>query len=219
MSDRPSKFLYTTERLSAIEECLSRERLTKYVGWSGGELYQAIRLYERNTALSEGLYGVIQGLEVALRNSFHQELCSFANCDDWYDSLHFEQWESHSIQKAKTAAARGSGVVKPGKVVAELSFGFWAGLTASLYEKVLWVPCLYKAFPYKRVNRAELYAKLDDVRRLRNRIAHHEPILDRSLERSYEEILQVSSWISPVVSEWIEATNCFAERWIQPVTK
>ncbi len=217
MPDRQRNFPYTHEQLNAIEASLSRERLTKYIGWAGGELYQAVRLYERNTALSEALYGVIQGLEVELRNSFHESLCSFVGREDWYDFLHFERWELDSIQKAKTAAARGSGFARPGKVIAELTLGFWVGLTASLYEKRLWVPCLYKAFPFKRVNRRELYAKLDDVRRLRNRIAHHEPILDRSLLHSYGEILQISSWINPIVSEWIDATNCFVERWEESV--
>ncbi len=219
MPDSQSKFRYTPNQLSAIETSLSRDRLTKYMGWAGGELYQAIRLYERNTALSEGLYGVIQGFEVELRNSLHESLRSFAGRDDWYDCVHFERWETDSIQKAKIAAARGSGLVKPGKIVAELTLGFWAGLTASIYEKRLWVPCLYKAFPFSRVNRKELYAKLDDLRRLRNRIAHHEPILDRPLDRSYSEILQVSSWIDPIVSEWIGATNCFVERWKEPVSQ
>ncbi len=218
MADRQSKFAYSRDQLTAIENSLTRDRLTKYIGWSGGDLYRAVRLYERNTAVSEGLYGVIQGLEVALRNSYHESLRSFAGCDEWYEHLHFERWEIDSIQKAKAAASRGSGLARPGKVVAELALGFWVVLTAPIYEKRLWVPCLYKAFPFRRVNRRELYAQLDDLRRLRNRIAHHEPILDRSLDRSYSEILQILGWINPVLSEWIDATNCFVERWAEPIS-
>ena len=218
MLNRQSKFAYSRDQLIAIENALSSARLTKYIGWSGGELYRAVRLYERNTAVSEGMYGVIQGLEVALRNSFHDCLCSFAASEDWYDHLHFEPWEFDSIQRAKASAAKDSGLAKPGKVVAELTFGFWVGLTTAIYEKRLWVPCLHKAFPFKRVNRKQLYTHLDDLRRLRNRIAHHEPILDRPLERSYSEVLEVLRWISPAVSEWIDATNCFVERWGKPLS-
>ncbi|HXL93420.1 MAG TPA: hypothetical protein VN969_31200 [Streptosporangiaceae bacterium] len=40
--------------------------------------------------------------------------------------------------------------VVPGKVVAELHFGFWRYLLASKYYTALWVPALSAAFPAGR---------------------------------------------------------------------
>ena len=37
-----------------------------------GDLKIAIHLYERNTLFSQGLYGVLQPLEIAFRNSIHR---------------------------------------------------------------------------------------------------------------------------------------------------
>ena len=49
-----------------------------------------IRLYERNTKLSEALYGVVQALEVLLRNKIHSQMTKDIGADDWYEKVAFE---------------------------------------------------------------------------------------------------------------------------------
>jgi hypothetical protein len=44
----------------------------------GGDIERAIRVYEQNTLLAESLYGVLQGLEIALRNTIHAQLTTVA---------------------------------------------------------------------------------------------------------------------------------------------
>ena len=67
----------------------------------------------------------------------------------------------------------------PDKVVAELMFGFWTYLFADAHEKTIWVPHLHKAFP-AGTDRNRLNDALAALRDFRNRVAHHENILNGS---------------------------------------
>ena len=96
--------------------------------------------------------------------------------------------------------------------MAELTFGFWVGLTGPKYSVDLWEKHLYKAFPNAKLGRKQLNKRLESIRLLRNRVAHHEPILSRDLERDVERILETIDWISKEMERWIRQTNCFYER-------
>ena len=134
--------------------------------------------------------------------------------------------QNHVLTEALESPERRGKPQSPGRVVAELSFGFWTGLVGKQYEQAFWVPLLHRAFPYavfdapgsKRPNgyrRSDIAARLDDVRRLRNRIAHHERILDIDSRDKYQKTVQAISWICPVTAMWaasIECTRCFQDR-------
>jgi len=64
-------FDYTPTNLAELEVLLSSDRLQPYRKSVGGDSERAIQLYEQNTLLAESLYGILQGLEIALRNSIH----------------------------------------------------------------------------------------------------------------------------------------------------
>jgi hypothetical protein len=216
MPTSQGRFEYTDEAVKAIEKSLSPERLAKYISAAQGNKKRAIQLYERNTALSEALYGVIQGLEIALRNALHNTLRKELGLDDWYDYAGLEEKEIESVQKAKDSLTNWGKTATPGRVIAELTLGFWVQLTSKKYEKALWVKYLYRAFPIK-LNRKVLFQRLDNIKRLRNRIAHHEPIFSRNLKQDYLEIIETIKWICLTTSEWVERTNCFEERFNAPL--
>jgi hypothetical protein len=98
-----------------------------------------------------------------------------------------------------------------GRVVAELTFGFWTRLISRDYEKTLWVPYLHKALPHlpSRRDRIAVFNRLDSIRGLRNRIAHHEKILSRNLGQDYEDIVETIGWICPTTAAWIHSTATF----------
>ena len=76
MASQPITFHYTADQIAALELTISPERLSTYVAMAGGDKALAILLYERNILLSEGLYGVLQRLEVGVRNAFHDALAA-----------------------------------------------------------------------------------------------------------------------------------------------
>jgi hypothetical protein len=199
---------YSEEQILALERSISPDRFNSYVLQAQGDRNQAIRLYERNTELSEALYGVIQGLEITLRNSMHRVLQVGIGFDDWYDRIHLENLEAESVRMARKAVEGLRKPVTAPRLIAKISFGFWVRLTAGVYEKDLWVPHIHKIFPAK-ASRKDVLNRLMSIKELRNQIAHHERISQRHLEIDYRDILEAIKWLCPITSTWVKNTNRF----------
>ena len=67
--------------------------------------------------------------------------------------------------------------VSDGKIIAELTFAFWKRLYSAEYEHQLWRTTLKRTFPNKSLKRAQVSAQLEIVYQMRNRLAHHEPVV------------------------------------------
>lgn len=212
LADPPSRFVYDEAQLAALYRSLSPERLSPYVAKSDGNKLAAIRLYERNITLSESLYGVLQCLEIALRNAIDRTLNESVGMS-WYDRIPLYHLHA-TIGQAKLKLTADEKSHDPGRMVAELTFGFWTSLMGPKFAAELWNPHLHRAFPFKRLQRKEAHRRLDRIRKLRNRVAHHEPILDRDLDRDYRDILDTIGWICPHTRLWIVETGTFQRRFI-----
>lgn len=207
-----ANFDYSGENLGELERTLSTNRLAPYRDVTQGDLERAIRLYEQNVALSESLYGILQGLEVALRNSIHLRLAADLQTLPWYDLLDLQPEQAAMLRRAKQSLEREGKPLESGRLVAELAFGFWTGLTSAKYE-ALWRDHLYKIVPRRPVQRAEVHDRLNSIRKLRNRVAHHEPILfSGQLERYANQIFDTIAWLSPMTARWVRSNASFAER-------
>jgi hypothetical protein len=205
-------FEYTPANLSEIETTLSADRLRPYRTSVGGNTELAIRLYEQNTLLAESLYGVLQGLEVSLRNKIHAQLTVGYGQAEWWDVVKLEPEQGAMLRKAKDILTKEGKPLDAGRVVAELSFGFWTGLTGPKYD-VLWRDQLVKIFPRRPVQRTEVQTRLNSIRKLRNRIAHHEPILfSGRLQKYVHQIFDTISWMSPMTARWVRSNSSFDER-------
>lgn len=205
-------FEYSAPNLNEIERMLSADRLRPYQVSVGGNTELAVRLYEQNNLLAESLYGVLQGLEVSLRNTMHAQLAADFGRPEWFDILKLEPEQVAMLRKAKDSLAREGKPLDAGRIVAELSFGFWTGLTGPRYD-VLWRDHLVKIFPRRPVQRVEVQKRLSSIRKLRNRIAHHEPILfSGRLHKYANQIFDTISWMSPITARWVRSNSSFDER-------
>jgi hypothetical protein len=204
-------FDYTPTNLAELEIRLSSDRLQPYRKSVGGDSERAIRLYEQNTLLAESLYGILQGLEIALRNSIHAQLAASFARPDWWNAVQLKPEQAMMLRSAEDSLQRVGKPLDPSRIVAELSFGFWTGLTGPRYID-LWRNHLVKIFPRRPVQRADVQLRLNSIRKLRNRIAHHEPILSRPLQKDVNQIFDTLSWISPVTARWVRSNSSFEER-------
>lgn len=172
---------------------------------------KGLRRYEYNTSLSEALYPVIQGFEVALRNAVHNRLAVDYSVE-WLDTFDFRASEKDAVEQAKQQIQEKPQTLTTDRVVAELNFGFWVRLFSAEYAETLWGPSLSKIVSVK--DRRALYNRLIEIKTLRNRIAHHNRILGRthSVQQSYERLLEVLDWFSPLVCSWVMQTNSVMER-------
>jgi hypothetical protein len=67
-----------------------------------------------------------------------------------------------------------------GQMLAGLKFAFWVGLLGKHYDATIWRKAIYKAFlAHGGKPRSVVHSRLNAIRRLRNRIAHHEPIFQK----------------------------------------
>lgn len=92
------------------------------------------------------------------------------------------------------------------RVVAGVSFGFWAGLFAREYEE-LWRQRLRNAFAHGAVTRKDLTQPLRLVQRFRNRLAHHDCLLSQAVEDRVEDMLRIASLIDPDAAAWIRTQS------------
>jgi hypothetical protein len=94
----------------------------------------------------------------------------------------FGYFESN-IRKAKKVLREQSRSVNPGAVMSNQAFGFWVGMLDEDFQdirtkKLLWPNLLNDVFPNATVslNLVILSEKAKDIKDLRNRISHHEPV-------------------------------------------
>lgn len=120
-------------------------------------------------------------LEVVLRNALGTQLAAHHGtlAGHWYDDPLgvLSDLAHEDIAAARRRVRKLWRPETPGRVVAELSFGFWKFLLAKRYEATLWTGYLRHAFPnLQPQSRAVVYRSLDELHTVRNRIAHHEPV-------------------------------------------
>lgn len=190
-----------------VAVALSTERLVPYHRAANGELDKALRLYEWNLAVSGGLYEALGILEVVLRNALGAQLAAHHGTltGHWYDDPLgvLSDLAHEDIAAARRRVRKLQRPETPGRVVAELNFGFWKFLLAKRYEATLWTGYLRHAFPnLQPQSRTVVYRALDELHTVRNRIAHHEPIHSRDLAADTLTIYRLLDWIDADVRAW-----------------
>ena len=183
-----------------IVEALSLERFGRYLTWAGGDHERAVDLYTLNTALSESLYTPLQMLEFALRNRIHTVLSAAVN-EYWFDDPTFQLGtrQPEQLAKAKQDLAEEGKAATPGRLVAALTFGYWTAFLGTDYEDT-WRKTLHpiaRQASGKNLRRKDFTSPLTPIRVLRNRIAHHEPILNWNLPKHYDNMLRLTGGCLP----------------------
>lgn len=171
-------------------------------------------------------------LEVALRNAMSARLEAKWGLD-WYSNPDLPL-DDHSTGALNRAWKEIKDPKSPGKVVAQCMFGFWRNLldrgdyfgreprrVRCGYE-VLWRGVLSKAFPgggvqaqndRERWNREYALSIVSRVRALRNRVAHHEPMVNGfplpgqrkrvSATEAYEDLKKLASMLDRDLSDFL----------------
>ncbi|GEO82509.1 Abi family protein [Pararhodospirillum oryzae] len=190
------------DEISDMEHALSVDRFSRYMEWANGDRRKALALYCENVVVSEAFYTPLHFIEIALRNRFHAVLRETYG-EQWYlneNSLRAPHQELQ-VAEAILGLEREEKEVTPGRVVAALTFGFWATYTNIDYEND-WRKIFHRVGSKngRNLSRKDLSGPLRKIRTLRNRIAHHEPILYWSLAQHHDQILEVTGWLSPVAA-------------------
>lgn len=194
----------TSSFSETINRCLATERLNAYRSDRASEQV-ALARYLLNMALSEALYPILQFAEVALRNAMHQALTERCKTEEWYNAASTAKltpWQRDTILKAKAALSKENKELSPGRIVAELNFGFWTGFFNKIHARTgighFLVKKVFQNAPKSERDAAKQDVYWIGIRRLRNRVFHHERIIHwKDLDAQHERILKLIDWIDP----------------------
>ncbi len=209
----------------SLANLLSVERMTTFHRISAVQGASALELYVLDVELSSAFMADLALTEVVLRNSMNDQLSAHFGAD-WYrrDDL-FDERSRTAIKRA-WKDGKCTDEAPPGKLVAQLTLGFWVGLLDSggradnpphdrkrSYDNLLWRPCLRHAFPNGTGKRSDQHTLAKRVQALRNRVAHHEPVVGgvpipggarrRSLPEVHHDTLNLVETIDHELATWM----------------
>ena len=188
---------------NSLFRAVSSERFEPYSRANPQIGASALAVYAWNIALCESLYPALNCFEVVLRNSVHAAGTRQFGTEFWF-SGRLRQEEADRLNSLRFRLnLSGNRNPSAGDLVSGLSFGFWSSLFKGQYERILWprlLPDVFPQAPRRQRARKEISKRVDRIRRLRNRVFHHEPIWHlQDLEQQHQQILETIGWISPAM--------------------
>ena len=199
--------------IPAISAVLSAPRMGTYLAATGGDADRAVELYGWNARISSALILPAHFAEVSTRNAVDEALTAKYGTR-WPWNASFEQSLPDKGGPAYNARRNLMSVRATerttGKVIAELRFVFWQTMFTARHDQRLWDRQIASLFPHDdsptpRQLRGRIYDDLETIRRLRNRIAHHEPIFARDLAEDLRTMIGLCRIRSTPTARWLEA--------------
>lgn len=204
-----------------IEALAGPVRLAPYLAVAGGDMSKATELYLWAVNLAGALHSTIALVEVAVRNALDAQLAEWNAAQVGQRGRHWalhgcaapllyeligpkrlrfarESAEKEAHRRPQGHPRRGASVTND-DVVAQLMFGTWVGLVAPTSgsprrQQRLWCEGLCDAFPgadTSDAGRVKLGRQLERIRRLRNRVAHHDNLLGVETDHRLNDMLAV----------------------------
>lgn len=204
--------------IRAVRRALSAARLSTFeraVVSKSVEDPAPLGLYTWNAVISGSLLAPLQVCEVIVRNAVSDALESIYG-SEWPWNRSFEGSLPHGRKNdllEARKAAEGTDTVIP-----QLSFFFWQSLFTARHDERIWTPWIDVVFPNytsrlpSRIKRKNIYDELEQIRRLRNRIAHHEPIFMRNLSDDYRKITHVVALRCAITAHWLNSFQTFSQQ-------
>lgn len=191
-------------------EWLSDQRFEPFLDATDGDHQRAVAIYEWHLRVSAACFATINGFEVLLRNAVDRQLGmgqpQTPIRDTWL--MDFNILQPNGVKEVIVAVERlerGKEITRS-RVVAGVSFGFWAGLFSKTYEE-LWRHRLRLAFPNGAIMRKDLTQSMRSLQAFRNRVAHHDCLLNQPVRERYDEMIRISGWIDADAATWLEGQS------------
>lgn len=186
-----------------LEKAISKDRLEHYSKiFETNDKKVIIQKYLLNVELSKALYFPLQTLETTLRNSIHIVLSEKLNNEFWFEDTTFIN--PKTIEKRDILNARDkidtSKDQTTGRIISELSFGFWSYLFGRYYEQKIWnryVKQIFPNIPKNMAIRKKLSERINTIKNLRNKVFHYDTIIKmENLSQIHKEILEMIYWLN-----------------------
>jgi hypothetical protein len=238
LADSQIPFPYSSATEQALKSAFTLPRLGKFLLKGGYEFPRVMDWYLWNARLIKSLQYPMHIAEVILRNAIVEHLKMHQAPAEWaFDAAFLSKLASRSpatresLNKSKERLLRekmsptdfrskvksvpyldipGFGLICTDDVVAKLPFEFWTGLLDKDFEAD-WHATLRVVFRNAdgSVSRRDVWLLANDVRDLRNRMAHHEPIFHLPIEDHYNGILRLIALRCRETKHWVQHFSTF----------
>ena len=199
-----SKELEKTTHESIITS-FSTPRMIPFLTASQGNREKALELYAWNAQMAGAALEQISHLEVLLRNAIDVQLSDWAQESargiPWFLLPPYNKVQSEAIDTVRQRL-RPLGRETRDQIIAGLSFGYWTGWVGVKHDE-LWKQSLRFAFPYGSGQRKEVSALVEQVRKFRNRIAHHDSLLNIDIGFEMSAVFRLAEIISQDAAQWM----------------
>lgn len=204
---------FSQDQLHHLPNVLSAPRFATYLQARGGDQADALALYRWNIEVSAAFLVPLHVLEVTLRNAI-VEAIEGVHGGTWPWSAGFirslpnPRAPNYSPKRDLQALCQKHQTA--GKIIADLKFVFWEKMLTSRHQDRLWgnaFPVVFPNAPQVPVgsaqNRTDLRNDVEEIRKLRNRIAHHEPIFTRALHDDLDRMVRAVRWRCNTTADWL----------------
>lgn len=120
----------------------------------------------------------------------------FRMFSNWF--LQFRTLSEEHLREIENARAILSRQKQPDsrdRIIASLSFGFWAQLLGPAYDETLWRESLYQAFP-EGTKRSSIAGLVESIRQTRNRVAHHNYMKSFDVPSAMAQVFKLAELLS-----------------------
>ncbi len=206
MAESQVPFPYLPAQLQAIRASISEPRFASYLTKGGNHEEYAMALYLYNARVAKAFLYPLNVAEVTLRNAIDGILVGRFGTN-WHQAAAFRNQTltvnglatlDKAIQRAGANAARD-------QIVATLTFDFWSNLFRPEYG-ALWRTNVNIAFPNLKhgETRHEIQNLVKPINVFRNRVAHHEPVLDLNVTDIHAKIVRLIELRCADTAAWMK---------------
>lgn len=205
-----------------LTKVLSEERLKAYQVSDQATQIDRLAAKAWNMALCGSLYPILQLVEISLRNSIHNAMSNYIGKMDWFcDPEVVGKREFQLYQNTLKNLEQLHRKSDPNHILSELNFGFWTNLLSREYERNIWHPLIKRIFPNCPKNmrrRSLIFQRYMAIRKLRNRVFHHQRIWHISdLEQKKTDVVETMFWIEPAIILYVQKIDTFEKVYQQGI--
>jgi hypothetical protein len=215
----------TKNELRQFECTLSAERLLSFKQSDNDTIEILIERYKNNIRVAQSFYPELLTLEITLRNTIDTMLKTLIS-ETWLEDeikqqkilLNHEYFKLLEVyNNIKNECLNNN--FTTGKIIANLTFGFWTNLCSKKYNATIWTKKgafkgVFINYPKNLQQQIHtLSLRLRAIRNLRNRIFHYEPVFKnpKNTIKMYNEIIEILSYLPVDNCNILRDTSTFLE--------
>lgn len=212
MAESQVPFPYLPAQLQAIRASISEPRFATYLTKGGNHEEYAMALYLYNARVAKAFLYPLNVAEVTLRNAVNGILIGKFG-PAWHQDAVFRNQilTADGLATLDKAIQRAGANAPLDQIVATLTFDFWSNLFRSDYG-ALWRTTVNIAFPNLKhgETRQEIQNLVRPINVFRNRVAHHEPVLDLNVTDIYAKIARLIELRCTETATWMKHHSTFS---------